>query len=295
MECVARYIIRRRLHTVPAQPAYRPFPIPGVRCQTLASQGALTSLGLAYELTATSSLHAVPALAEPGSGSCPGPGLAPGPRWPARLKSWARLSTCRYSSAWDIVVYITTRPQGSPLLPHRRIGIVDQPLFSSEIVCHSASSTSSEVIDQLLSRHSGLPGGCTVRAHIRTLARRVRLPEFPIAAAEGRGSISRSAESTPAQTTWAITSLQPHAVLYLGDTVRASPPATCDLARLARQVICTCRSRGSHDAHQITYACRRRTGPRILRAAAAAVLFSSLSFSVSTASMHACPPAWAAC
>lgn len=50
------------------------------------------------------------------------------------------------------------------------------------------------------------------------------------------------------------------------------PPAACDLARLARQVICTCRSRGSHDAHQITYACRRRTGPRILRAAAAAVV-----------------------
>lgn len=70
-----------------------------------------------------------------------------------------------------------------------------------------------------------------------------------------------------------------------------SPPAAYDLACLARQVICTCRPRGSHDAHQITYACRRRTGPRILRPAAAFELFGcsvfDASLSLSSNGQHA--------
>lgn len=207
MGCAPRYIRRRRLHTVPAQPAYRPFPIPGVRCQTLASQAALTSLGLAYELTATSSLLAVPALAEPGSRSCPGPGLAPGPRWPARLKSWARWSTCRYSSAPRLghcSLHYNTPPRLTTLSPsHWNSGPAS--LFSSEIVCHSR-------VFHIFRGHHAAPEpalriarrvqSACAHSHTRTKSASSRIP---IAAAEGTGSISRSAESTPAQTTWAIT------------------------------------------------------------------------------------------
>lgn len=139
-------------------------------------------------------------------------GLGPGPRplgLAGSFKSWARSSTCRYSNAQCSILATlyknrTRREVAIPRLTspspsYRNNGIA--PLLFQGCLPLPPLPRLPEVITQRLSQHSGLPRACMVRMHVRT--RKVSLPEPPIAAAaiKGIGSISRSAESTPAETT----------------------------------------------------------------------------------------------